>query len=198
MPRTGRPPVPAIDRFTSKYDVDPITGCWVWQAATYHDRGYVSGQFYDGSRNVRAHRFAWEYAYGVISEGLQLYRTCPTELCVNPAHHETGVANRLYAEKTACPSGHPYSKSNTVINSANGGRQCRTCLNESSRRSLARPVPYWMRRKGRYRDDLSTPEIITAYAMGDSLRQIAADMNTSRPTIRRRLRAVGAPVRVAG
>lgn len=197
MPRTGRPPVPAIDRFEAKYEAS-VNGCWVWQAATYSDRGYEAGQFFDGAHNVRAHRFAWEWIYGPISEGLQLYRTCPTSLCVNAQHHELGVANRLYAEATHCPSGHEYSESNTYRNPNSGARMCRTCQNEGSRRSEARQGPYRLRQSGQYRDDVSTGSVVAAYAMGNTPTEIARDMGISKTTVRRRLRAVGAPVRAKG
>lgn len=196
---SGRPPVPAIDRFITKFEVDPVSGCHIWNAATYSDRGYhLSGQFYDGQRNVRAHRFAYEYQFGPIPEGMMLYSNCDTTLCVLPAHYELGPPNRRCAEAERCPQGHRYAGSNLVINSANGGRQCRTCLAEQSRRSEARPAPYRLRQTGNYRADIDIGAVVIAYALGESVRKIAADMGTNKTTIRRRLRAVGAPVRVAG
>lgn len=196
MPRTGRPAVPAIDRFADKYDVDPLTGCWLWNAGTYHDRGYLAGQFYDGKRTVRAHRFAWEYQYGPIPDGQQLYRTCPTILCVNPAHQELGPVNRLFACATHCPSGHPYEGDNLYTNPNTGARMCRTCSTESSQRNEARPGPYRLRTGGNYRDDVSTGVVVGAYAMGGTLREIGKDMGISKTTVRRRLKAVNAPARV--
>jgi hypothetical protein len=75
------------------YEIDFVTGCWVWQRAR-DKKGYgfvrVSG------RNRRAHRVLYEQAKGPIPEGLQLDHLCRNTSCVNPNHLEpvTNIENR--------------------------------------------------------------------------------------------------------
>ena len=47
-----------------------------------------------------------------------------------------GVGN-YYKNKTHCPKGHPYYGDNLYINPSSGGRSCRICLNEHSRKFQA-------------------------------------------------------------
>jgi DNA-binding CsgD family transcriptional regulator len=63
-------------------------GCWLWAGSADH-LGY--GQFSVGSRRmVRAHRFAWEQAYGPLPEGAELLHRCGVRRCVRPEHLELG------------------------------------------------------------------------------------------------------------
>lgn len=41
-----------------------------------------------------------------------------------------------WAKKTHCVRGHAYDEANTYINPSSGGRRCRTCHRESSRRAV--------------------------------------------------------------
>lgn len=125
-------------RFWSKVRFDDK--CWIWQgAATGRDRAY--GYFWDGTRPVRAHRWAYEFCIGPIPEGLTLDHLCCIKRCVNPDHLEavtrqvnilrgTGLAANN-ARKIACPSGHPYLDSNLIL--YRGWRYCRTCRNAQKR-----------------------------------------------------------------
>lgn len=117
--------------------------CWPWTGFVSDDNGY--GQFWDGKRLVRAHRFGYEMAHGPIPDGLVIDHTChngsgctdvPCEhrRCCNPAHLEatTRTINNIrgrcgdhQSSKTHCSSGHAYTPENTSIQ--NGHRVCRTC-----------------------------------------------------------------------
>ena len=64
----------------SCYTVNPETGCFEWQMSR-KEKGY--GQAGGGRR---AHRIAWERAYGPIPEGMQVLHRCDNPPCVNPEH----------------------------------------------------------------------------------------------------------------
>ncbi len=74
------------DRFWSKVDKNGgFNTCWEWTKAR-HEFGY--GKFYDGKyrRNRKAHRVAWELAFGPIPDGLFVLHSCDNPPCCNPAH----------------------------------------------------------------------------------------------------------------
>lgn len=59
--------------------------CWTWQGST--NNGYY-GQFWDGTKLVYAHRYAYELLVGPILEGLTLDHLCRVRNCVRPSHLE--------------------------------------------------------------------------------------------------------------
>ncbi len=128
------PLVPA--RFASKFVVDG-SGCWLWTATIAPDTGY--GQYWDGTRLVKPHRYAYEYIVGPIPDGLDIDHLCRVRHCVNPEHMEpvTRSVNLRRAmngnrTKTHCPRGHEYSESNTRIGKS-GSRFCIACQAERNR-----------------------------------------------------------------
>lgn len=78
----GRMRVDPAVRFSSKWIVNSA-GCWVWQDFVNH-RGYA--KFYDGSRQVAAHRWSYEHHVGPIPAGLTIDHLCANPSCVNPEH----------------------------------------------------------------------------------------------------------------
>lgn len=140
----------AIDRFWAKVDVRGPNECWPWTAfVDKHENGY--GQFWDGQRLVKAHRFAFEIAHGAIPEGKVIDHTCHNEstclevicshrACVNPFHLEAttqsinsirGRSGDHQSSKTHCKNGHPYSSDNTILRDSGRQRVCRICNNAS-------------------------------------------------------------------
>ena len=124
-------------------------GCWEWIGAN-NGKGY--GQFWDGTKLVTAHGFAYGLLRGSIPEGLEPDHLCRNKKCVNPAHIEPvtrsentrrGIGPTLAGEKqrqkTHCPHGHPYSSENTYI-TPKGHRQCRICRRIRNRKYDSRPV----------------------------------------------------------
>jgi len=139
--------------------------CIVW-TASYTGGGY--GGFWNGTRQVRAHRFAYELLVGPIPEGLALDHLCRVRRCVAPAHLEAvtqrenvrrgllfiprkgvrkdvrkGARRRPQAAATHCPLGHELTPENTYVgpptsDRPNGRRRCRTCKNAGKRASRAR------------------------------------------------------------
>jgi hypothetical protein len=76
-------------RFWTKVDQSAgLGGCWPWlggrvkSTARYGSFGVRSGT------SVRAHRFAYEFLYGPIPEGLTIDHLCMRPECVNPLHLE--------------------------------------------------------------------------------------------------------------
>lgn len=86
-----------IVRFERRYDVDLETGCWIFSARYFgklvdNPKSTTSqyGTFWDGTRNVLAHRYSYELHVGPIPEGLDwtIDHLCETKKCVNPEHLE--------------------------------------------------------------------------------------------------------------
>lgn len=107
--------------------------CWIWRRAL--KEGY--GQYWNGHKNVKAHRHSVLLDGRDIPAGMVVDHTCRTRSCVNPAHlrvvdrrtnvHENSDAlahkNSL---KKHCLRGHPLSGAN-LYTRKNGKRECLKC-----------------------------------------------------------------------
>ena len=122
---------PALERFADKVE---IADCWIWTGFCNSD-GY--GSFWDGRRQVRAHRWAYEYLTGTDLGSLPLDHLCRNRGCVNPDHLEPVTQREntargvnqvaAYMAATACTRGHAYTPGNTYTPPNGRGRHCRTC-----------------------------------------------------------------------
>lgn len=120
-------------RFWPKVDRGADSDCWPWKAWS-NDHGY--GTFYDGTRTVRAHRFAYELLVGPIPVGLTIDHLCRNTSCVNPSHlepvtqaenHARWVATlRTRPPATHCFRGHRMDAENTYL-APEGRRRCHEC-----------------------------------------------------------------------
>jgi hypothetical protein len=89
------------ERFLAKIDKDPDTGCWVWNAGKYRNRGGygVFSSHTTGVRAIRgtgarnrvmmlAHRWSYERWVAEIPEHFHVDHLCRNPACVNPDHLE--------------------------------------------------------------------------------------------------------------
>lgn len=150
----------ANERFWSKVDRRGPDECWPWLASKSY-AGY--GNFSNGNKTVRAHRYSYEQVNGPIANGMTVDHTChneavgrglckggftcPHRACVNQRHLEIATRRTnmlrglappaLAARKTHCPQGHPYNLLNTRIRPS-GARRCVTCKQAEDKRRYAR------------------------------------------------------------
>jgi hypothetical protein len=119
-----------IGRFMER--VEMVGEHAIWRG-TIEPKGY--GRFFDGHRNVLAHRWLYEIIVGPIPEDKQLHHRCEIPACVHPYHMEplTAVEHNAitHPRVTVCPKGHPYDDVNTRW--YEGRRYCRTCNNNGRR-----------------------------------------------------------------
>lgn len=92
LTRTGeagnkaRWPLTEEERFSTKYSINPDSGCWNWLGFT-NDK-YKYGVFYIGQGRKRAHVWSYEKFIGSIPQGHEIDHLCRNTKCVNPEHLE--------------------------------------------------------------------------------------------------------------
>lgn len=74
---------PLEDRFWEKVRRGNAESCWSWTAYR-HYKGY--GVFSVNGRPEKAHRVAYEIAFGPIPKGMCVCHRCDNPPCQNPAH----------------------------------------------------------------------------------------------------------------
>lgn len=121
------------DIFWGKAAVGAPEDCWPWQRSLRD--GY--GVYWNGKKNVAAHRFAYSIACGSLQDGLVIDHLCRNRACINPNHlrqvtnrqnlvENSEAAAAAGVAKTHCKRGHELSGANLRFNSS-GTRRCRTC-----------------------------------------------------------------------
>jgi len=77
-----RPHLTHEARFESRWTEDE-NGCWIW-SDSLNSSGY--GTWWDGGKNISAHRSSWERNFGGIPNGKHVLHKCDVRNCVNPNH----------------------------------------------------------------------------------------------------------------
>lgn len=77
----GRKPQDVVSRFWTK--VDKSGECWHW-LGHLDKSGY--GQIRMNGKGIGAHRFSWQFTYGVIPTDLHVLHRCDNPRCVRPDH----------------------------------------------------------------------------------------------------------------
>ncbi len=120
------------ERFWSKVDPCRTDGCALFLGST--SKGY--GQFYNGSRVIKAHKFIVGPApVGLVWDHVKA-RGCTHRNCVWPEHLELVTPREntargdnftaIQARRTHCIHGHEFTLLNTY--QWRGQRKCRACL----------------------------------------------------------------------
>ena len=131
------PPVarPAVERFWPYVERDKESGCMNWTGARVEGHGRFA---LTTSKQVMAHRFAWELEHGPIPDELVIDHLCKNRACVNTAHLEvvtSGENSRRaligipHAPKPFCKRGHAMTQVNTLVVRIDGytKRRCKSC-----------------------------------------------------------------------
>lgn len=130
-------PSTTITRLLYKIQVDPDTGCWIWQGSKSRI-GY--GMIIVNKRTTSPHRVSYQYFIGEIPDGKEVHHKCYVRSCCNPLHldvvsHRENLIDAFLDVRTSdsCQNGHPYTEGNTRIGKR-GNRTCRACGREVARR----------------------------------------------------------------
>ncbi len=122
--------------------------CWKW-IGYIREKGY--GVFWNGKKNMRAHRFAYKAFVGCIPKGKVIDHICRNRSCVNPNHLRvvTAAENVMIGEgpcaansrKTQCIHGHSLWKIEIDRRYDKPRRRCVICrrLKDIKRRKQIRP-----------------------------------------------------------
>ena len=118
------------------------TRCWIWTGRLRKEDGRAMS-----GRTIYAYRTVYEAATGEPCPPGVAHHRCENPACVNPEHLEFITQGEHLkghglpgdwgqADKTECPSGHPYTAENTYV--WRGERQCRECRRQANARYRAK------------------------------------------------------------
>lgn len=126
-------------RFWNNVSATSAEGCWNWNGpiSIY---GYGRLMESVGNRKTKqlmAHRFAYEEVIGKIEEGMTIDHVCRNKSCVNPAHMEIVTrgenSTRAHSKNmnamrdNCCIRGHKIEGENVVLEKRKNGSQRKRC-----------------------------------------------------------------------
>lgn len=74
-------------RRMARTEIDPVSGCWVWQGLTYNGYGWSPYR----SKPEFLHRAAYQALVEPIPAGMQVRHLCGCKRCWNPEHLALGT-----------------------------------------------------------------------------------------------------------
>lgn len=123
-------------------NVNETPGCWEWAGKPSAD-GY--GSFWNGKREVPAHRYGYEMLRGTVPAEYDMDHICRNTMCVKPTHLEPVLPiENVRRANTHCRNGHLLTPENTYVYPKSGARLCTTCnpKNQPSAYRLPRVTPW--------------------------------------------------------
>ena len=101
------------EKFWKKVEKGEPDQCWNWKASI-RDDGY--GAFWDGEKNISAHRYAFRDVKGELVAGQVILHSCDNPKCCNPRHLTQGsvaenVADREKKGRRIAPKGESHRSS---------------------------------------------------------------------------------------
>lgn len=122
------------DRFSTKYIIDQVSGCWNWTASKHLGYGQI-GAGRRPSKPLFAHRVSFELHKGPIPADLVVDHMCRNRACVNPDHLRLltrgdnvlcgDTLSAANAAKMECINGHAFDVHGKT--NADGVRVCMEC-----------------------------------------------------------------------
>jgi hypothetical protein len=162
--------------------VEQSTGCWLWMGALSR-LGY--GHFWNGEREVPAHRYGYEMIVAPVPGHLDMDHVCCNPGCVKPAHLEPVTpAENTRRSKRACLNGHLFTDENTYIYPKSGAKLCTTC------HPKYQPTAYREPRHTKWH-----AEAAALYLAGHTQAEIAERLGKDPTTVCRALKGVDVPAR---